>query len=332
MASDSTGLPRAGRLAGPIPDEPLTPFVAIAFADPVTARIIVRFGYFSITTERPLRSAPMPTDNSGMRGAQLRAQMYGPNDLSQLPIFAGGFINFGYWRDISTDGPISVSQRIESQRAMYRLIADDLGISPADRVLEVGFGRGLGSVLIANSYRPAEMHGIDLSPEQVERAHQLNADTLAAYRGRLAFRHGAAEDIPFPDNHFTKLISVEAAQHFEDIPGFVNEAARVLAPGGRLSVVSFFAVRPGQAEAISELLETFASGVDLATDIGSVLTTLRAAGFEEVSAESIGRYVWLAFDRWMEHTEYADSWVRNWLVAYQRGLLDYYLISGHRPH
>ena len=56
-----------------------------------------------------------------MAGSELRARMYGPQDLSSLPLFAGGFINFGYWRGIPLDGELSVEQRISSQQQLYRL-------------------------------------------------------------------------------------------------------------------------------------------------------------------------------------------------------------------
>ena len=79
-----------------------------------------------------------------MAGSELRARTYGPEDLSSLPLFAGGFINFGYWRGIPLDGELSVEQRISSQRQLYRLVLRALDVSSPDRILEVGCGLGLG--------------------------------------------------------------------------------------------------------------------------------------------------------------------------------------------
>ena len=64
-----------------------------------------------------------------MAGSELRARMYGPQDLSSLPLFAGGFINFGYWRGIPLDGELSVEQRISSQQQLYRLVLRALDVS-----------------------------------------------------------------------------------------------------------------------------------------------------------------------------------------------------------
>jgi hypothetical protein len=32
----------------------------------------------------------------------------------------------------------------------------------------------------------------------------------------------------------------------------------------------------------------------------------------------------------MENTKYKDSWARNWLKAYDQGLLDYYLVTADK--
>ena len=49
---------------------------------------------------------------------------YGEGDLAALPVFAGGFINFGYWAGIPLDGELTVEQRVASQRALYDLVVD----------------------------------------------------------------------------------------------------------------------------------------------------------------------------------------------------------------
>ncbi len=254
---------------------------------------------------------------------EVRRQVYGSGDLSALSIFGGGFINFGYWRDIALDGAITLEQRVASQQALYELVVDTLQIGTGDRVLEVGCGRGIGvsSVLRRN---PARVCGIDLMPEQVARAKAANTDP------RLKFEQGSAAAIPFPDGSFNRLLSVEAAQHFEDIPGFARESHRVLEPAGRFALATFFAADEHAAPELARLLDSFATGLDLAHSIGGVQEALRAAGFTDVAATSIGEHVWRFFDRWIAQTEYSDSWGRSWIPLVDRGLVDYYLVTAHR--
>ena len=255
---------------------------------------------------------------------EVRREVYGSGDLSALSAFGGGFINFGYWRDIALDGAITLEQRVASQQALYDLVVDALQIGAGDRVLEVGCGRGIGagSVLWRN---PARVCGIDLMPEQVARAREANTDP------RLTFEEGSAAAIPFHDGSFNRVLSVEAAQHFEDIPGFARESYRVLEPAGRFALATFFAADEHAAPELARLLDSFATGLDLAHSIGGVQEALRAAGFTGVAAASIGPHVWPYFDRWIAQARHTDTWARNWIPLVERGLVDYYLVSAHKP-
>ncbi|GGM77476.1 hypothetical protein GCM10012275_55240 [Longimycelium tulufanense] len=267
-----------------------------------------------------------------MDPADLRARMYGPEDLAAEPLFAGGFINFGFWSSIPLDRRLDVGHRIASQRRLYEVALDTLGPCHDTRLLEVGCGRGLGSALAATAYGVPEVHAIDLHPDQVERARRTNARTVAAMDGRLVYRQGAANTIPYPDGYFDRLLSVEAAQHFDDIPGFAHEALRVLLPHGRLVVTTFFATGEGHKDRIAEMLATFRTGVDRAIPVGTMTGALRAAGFVEVTARSIGEHVWPGLDRWQaQQDRYARHWSRNWLTAFRRGLLDYYMVTAQAP-
>ncbi|MGI9063373.1 MAG: class I SAM-dependent methyltransferase [Pseudonocardiaceae bacterium] len=196
--------------------------------------------------------------------------------------------------------------------------------------VQIGFsgcGLGLGCALAAEEFGASEARGIDLVPDQVQRAERVNATAMARRPGRLGFRAGSASAIPYPDDTFDAAMSIEAAQHFEDLPGFATEASRVLVPGGRLVVTSFFATTADSATRLPDLLETFASGIDLATPIDAPATALQHAGFIDVDVRSIGEDVWPGLDRWISGTDYRDTWARNWLVAARQGLLDYFVIS-----
>jgi cyclopropane fatty-acyl-phospholipid synthase-like methyltransferase len=256
--------------------------------------------------------------------AALRQRIYGTEDLGELVVFGGGFINFGYWRDLPVDGVISRETRVASQRAMYELVLDELAVGEGDRVLEVGCGHGVGTRL-ALDRGAALVRGVDLTPEQVERARAGGGDA------RLEFRQGDAAALPFGDGAFDALLSVEAAQHFEDPRGFAAEAFRVLAPGGRFALAAFLARGPGRAAELSGLLRSYADGLDLAHDVDDVAEHLAGAGFEHVAVRRIGEHVWPALDRWLEQLGDREPWERNWITASERGLLDYHLISANVP-
>jgi cyclopropane fatty-acyl-phospholipid synthase-like methyltransferase len=264
----------------------------------------------------------------GNNGPSRRAAMYGDDDLSSITIFSGNFINFGYWEDF-TPGRISVDERTESQANLYRIILRRLQIHPTDVILEVGCGIAAGAALAIREFDPRAIHGLDISQHQIDRATRVNAE-LDTHHDRLVLQQGSALELPYASETFGKCYSIEAAQHFENLTTFAVEAYRVLRPGGRIAVTTFFATYMTTIERLQQLIETINSGVDVVFPINSFRDDLLAAGFVNVQVDSIGEHVWHGFDAWIEQTEFKASWGRNWLKAYNHGLIDYYLVTADK--
>lgn len=253
--------------------------------------------------------------------------MYGENDLSSKELFSGHFINFGYWQDFTPGRHISVDERTESQANLYRAVLRRLEILPTDVMLEVGCGIGVGAALALRELGPSAVWGLDYSQDQLDRARRVHAELLAEQPDRLVLRQGSALALPYDDSKFSKCYSVEAAQHFEDLATFATEAHRVLKPGGRLAVTTFFTPHATAIQELRRLIETIDSGIDVVFPIISFRDDLLRAGFADVHVESIGDHVWQGYDAWMEQTEFKDRWCRNWLKAHDSGLVDYYLVT-----
>ncbi|MBF9068958.1 class I SAM-dependent methyltransferase [Streptacidiphilus sp. NEAU-YB345] len=271
-------------------------------------------------------------------------ETYGPVDLGNLPIFAGGFINFGHWHGINLtpDRPLTETDRIRSQKDLYRLVLDAAALPKAPTVLEVGCGLGTGCALTVREHDGATVTGMDIHPDQLTRARAAQAELL---RGEpldgnprhdgprpLRFVQGAAERMPLPDGGFDAVVSVEAAQHFPDLTAFARETARVLRPGGRMAVTSFFTTdaAPGRPAELAALLDTFANGLDIAHPVTALTDAATAAGLTDVRATSIGADVWPGWDRWLSRWWDPGTWPRNFLAAYEQGILDYYLVTADK--
>ncbi|MEU8786636.1 class I SAM-dependent methyltransferase [Streptomyces sp. NPDC048637] len=260
-------------------------------------------------------------------------EAYGPADLSSLSLFGGGFINFGYWQGIDLDQPLTEEARVSSQQAMYRHVLATLAPAEGPHALEVGCGLGVGCSVALKEYGFAHVTGMDIHPQQLKRAEHANADLLARRPAQLRFAHGAAESMPFADGEFDCLYSVEAAQHFRDLDAFAREAARVLRPGGRAVIASFFVpdadpARPGR---LAELLDTYATGLDIAHTIPLLTSSLERAGLTGIRANPIGASVWPGWDRWLARMWEPGTWPRNFLRAYREGTLDYFTVTAQRP-
>jgi ubiquinone/menaquinone biosynthesis C-methylase UbiE len=106
------------------------------------------------------------------------------------------------------------------------LLATELGIAPGQRVCDLAAGTGKLTRLL-----------LPLGPEVVA------VEPVAAMRGELArtapeaeILEGTAESIPLPDAS-VDVVTVAQAFHWFDAPLALAEIARVLHPGGGLSVL-----------------------------------------------------------------------------------------------
>lgn len=258
------------------------------------------------------------------------AEMYDQDDLSACSLFAGNFINFGFWEHPIEDQHISLSQRIESEKNLYRFVAKNLGLNLNDRVLEVACGQGVGSALVLNEFNVREMHGIDFSKSQILRAKKINSKAIEDSLSKLLFQQGSAERIPYGPESFEKIFSIEAVQHFDDLDLFIKEAHRVLKTGGKIAIASFFGTSGQSHKALSSMIQTIRDGIDRAIPIQKLGNTLKKNGFKNVKIKSIGGNVWQGFDQWTSQTDLKDSWTRNWYLGYQKNLVDYYLITADK--
>lgn len=103
---------------------------------------------------------------------------------------------------------------------------------PHWRVLDVA--TGAGHVALAFAPRVAHVTAADRTEEMLAEAR-----ALAAGRGiaNLETVRARAEALPFPDAAFDLVTCRIAPHHFDDIPAFVGEAARVLRPGATFALV-----------------------------------------------------------------------------------------------
>ncbi|MFI8520761.1 class I SAM-dependent methyltransferase [Streptomyces sp. NPDC085481] len=274
-------------------------------------------------------------DGAGRMPPEMRdavRETYGADDLSANPVFGGGFINFGYWRGIDLRGPLGAAERVRSQQDLYRHVLDSVGPLEGLSTLEVGCGLGRGCALTLREYGPAAVVGMDIHPDQLRRARAAHEDVLRREPERLRFARGGAEAMPFADGSFDAVVSVEAAQHFPDLAAFAAETARVLRPGGRVAVASFFTVDdvPGRSGELAALLDTFATGLDIARPVTALTEAFTASGLRGARAQSIGPHVWPGWDRWLSRLWADGTWPRNFLRAYEQRVLDYYLVTAAR--
>jgi SAM-dependent methyltransferase len=95
------------------------------------------------------------------------------------------------------------------------------------RVVDVACGEGYGSALLAQ--HATGVIGVDVSAEAVAHARRTYAEVPG-----LAFEQASCTALPLADSSVDLLVSFETLEHIQEQEAFVDEIARVLAPGGTL--------------------------------------------------------------------------------------------------
>lgn len=112
------------------------------------------------------------------------------------------------------------------RRIEWRSMLEWLDPKEGERILDIACGGGVLSLKIAE--KGCEVRGVDTSEDAIKYAKRL------AEREKIAceFEIGSAEDLPYPDRYFDKVVCSSSLEHFKDDIRALKEMHRVLKPNG----------------------------------------------------------------------------------------------------
>jgi len=143
---------------------------------------------------------------------------------------------FDQW---ALNGRAEGMERGHEARAIQALEA--MPIKLDDKLLDLGCGNGWASRwLRARTGRFGFVAGVDASEEMVRLAKQVSSA-----RNSVQFRQARFEELPWSDDFFDHAFSMEALYYALEVPVALQSVARVLRPGGTLTVcIDFFEENP----------------------------------------------------------------------------------------
>jgi cyclopropane fatty-acyl-phospholipid synthase-like methyltransferase len=160
-------------------------------------------------------------------------------------------IHFGYWEE---SGNRTVNGTLEDAATrMTDQVIRRLHVGLGMRVLDLGCGRGGPAIRIAKN-TGAEVVGITVSPEEVDRATALGA--TEGVGDRVSFELCNALDMPYPSASFDAVLAVESLCHM-DRQEALRVVRRVLRPGGRLVLTDFLERAPIPSEKLAAVKSCF---------------------------------------------------------------------------
>jgi SAM-dependent methyltransferase len=107
-------------------------------------------------------------------------------------------------------------------------------LQPGERVVDVGSGAGLDSLIAGKMVGPeGRVVGVDMTPAMLVKARRSGRE---AGLEQVEFREGFGEALPVEDGWADAVISNGVLNLFPDKSTALAEMARVLKPGGRLQI------------------------------------------------------------------------------------------------
>jgi ubiquinone/menaquinone biosynthesis C-methylase UbiE len=252
-------------------------------------------------------SAPVANSSAAIEAA---LELFEPAVRPQRPSIEHGYIDLLGERDATGPHP---GQRIMRSRALpliyeriwrpigarvlmgaigpgtadeHRIALEMLEISPGDRVLDVACGPGNFTRDFAGAADGGLAIGIDASETMLAAAVRSDGPDGGADRAGLAYVRGDASALPFRDATFDAVCCFAALYLINEPMKALDEIVRVLAPGGRVAVLTSCNRGPVPTDVVRPVLHVL-TGIRL-FGREEITTALRDHGLTEVQQRVAG--------------------------------------------
>ncbi|MCX5524540.1 cyclopropane-fatty-acyl-phospholipid synthase family protein [Streptomyces bobili] len=222
------------------------------------------------------------------------------NDFYEIVLGPSMVYSCAYWE--SADSTLE-----DAQRDKLELVCRKLGLTPGQRLLDVGCGWGSMAIHAAREHGVSVV-GITLSQEQAAYARKRVAD--AGLTDRVEIRVQDYRDVA--DGPYDAISSIGMAEHVgaDKYLEYAGVLHALLKPGGRL-LNHQIARRPHHDETayeVDEFIDAYVFPDGELAPLGSTVTQLERAGFEVRDVESIREHYALTLRHWVSRLE--DDWRR----------------------
>ncbi|KAG1721196.1 sphingolipid C9-methyltransferase [Suillus paluster] len=229
-----------------------------------------------------------------------------------------------YTSGVITDADKNASLE-ELQDNKLRLVCSKLDLKPEDRLLDVGCGWGTLATYAAKNYG-CDVTGITLGKNQTKFGNErIKTNGVTPDKARILCMD--YRDIPGGPGHFTKIVSLEMAEHvgIRRYGAFMRQMYDLLDDDG-IFVLQVAGFRPSwQYEDLIWGLfmnKYVFPGADASCSLGWVVNQVEAAGFEVKNIDVLGVHysatIWRWYLNWVNNRQkveekYGERWYRVWV-------------------
>ncbi len=225
-----------------------------------------------------LQTPTQPSTASSSASFQRYYEEAGPDYAAWSPHFN---MHFGFYR--WGMNPFRRETMLEQMNQEIQRRLHPTAESPA-RVLDMGCGLGATLRSFACRLPDADLNGITLVPWQLEQGRQLNRTSQQGRRITLTL--GNYEHTHYPSASFDAVYAIESScyAHGASKSAFLQEAHRLLRPGGRIVVADGFLgpgkLRGPQKSILSKLCQCWV--IDTLGEVDQFTRELNRLGFSNI--------------------------------------------------
>lgn len=139
-------------------------------------------------------------------------------------------LHYGFWSD-------GVTNRVEAILKENEILADLAGVKQNDLIFDAGCGVGGSGIWLAKE-RGAQVIDLNIVDKQLIRGKDLVKKRNLTQK--VDFVKGDYQELPFKDGVFDVFWSLESIEHATNLEDFMQEAFRVLKPGGKIIIAGTF--------------------------------------------------------------------------------------------
>lgn len=158
------------------------------------------------------------------------ARYYDRHQIIYTLFWSRTALHYGFWYE-------DTKSLAEAVLNTNRFVVDALAIDSRDTVLDAGCGVGGTSIHVAET-TGATVEGVTLSDVQLKIARKRASRSPAA--SLLNFSKQDFTKTNFREKTFSKVFGIESVCYAHRKIDFLNEAYRIMKPGGKIAVVDLF--------------------------------------------------------------------------------------------
>lgn len=179
----------------------------------------------------------------------------------------------------------------DSHGPMTQWALSHLQFGEKDRVLDIGCGGGACIARLSTMVKDGTFVGIDYAKTSVEATRQFNQALIDA--GKLEVIEASVSDMPFKDDTFDKIVTVESYYFWPDFETDMQEVYRVLKPSGHFLLIAEVYDHVGLPQSVLDNIQAYEMRN---LDLDGFIDVFEKTGFADIAIHVKPGERWIAVE------------------------------------